>query len=129
MDHSKILRRSSWGIPISSAMAWRGSSQATSVTKSKGPLRAAAFAAMASARLRRLSSRARIARGVKPRCTIWRTRVCSGGSMLSRISRWASIASRSMCSLKRMIAVLVVDENNSGCVDTYLTSACRVTAQ
>lgn len=34
-----------------------------------------------------------------------------------------------MCSLKRMIAVLRYDENNSGCVETYLTSACRVTAQ
>ena len=70
-----------------------------------------------------------MARGVKPRWTICRTRVCSGGSMFSRISRWASIASRSMCSLKRMIAVLRVEENNSGCVETYLTSACRVTAQ
>lgn len=49
--------------------------------------------------------------------------------MFNMIRRWASICSRAMCSLKRMIAVFVVEENNSGCVETYLTSACRVTAQ
>ena len=49
--------------------------------------------------------------------------------MFSMISFWASIWSRLMCSLKRMIAVLVLEENSSGCVETYLTSACRVTAQ
>lgn len=81
------------------------------------------------ARARRAASRERIARGVKPRCTICRTRVCSGGSMLSMISRCISIVSRGMCSWKRMTAVLRNEENNSGCVDTYLTSAWRVTAQ
>ncbi|CAM5602483.1 hypothetical protein SALBM311S_07767 [Streptomyces alboniger] len=99
------------------------------MTKSKEPVRARAPAAIARARERRLSSSARMALGVNTRCTICRTRVCSGGSMLSRISRWASIASRSMCSLKRMIAVLRYEEKISGCVETYLTSACRVTAQ
>lgn len=103
------------------------------VTKSKLPSVEAAFssavATIECARLRRASSRERIERGVKPRCTIWRTRVCSGGSMLSMISRWASIASRLIDWLKRITAVLVCEEKSSGCVETYLTSAWRVTAQ
>lgn len=49
--------------------------------------------------------------------------------MLSMISFWTSIWSRVMCSLKRMTAVFSFEENNSGCVETYLTSAWRVTAQ
>src|SRR3954447_26695875 len=130
LDQSKIFARSSCGMPMSSAMAWRGSSQATWVTKSKEPTGwARAASTIARARLRRRSSRARMALGVNTRWTIPRTRVCSGGSMLSRISRCASMASRSMCSLKRMIAVLRYDEKISGWVETYLTSACRVTAQ
>lgn len=132
LDQSKIFVRSSWGTPMSSAMAWRGSSTATLVTKSKLPSGAAfarAVSTMEWARLRRASSNERMERGVKPRCTIWRTRVCSGGSMLSMISFWTSIWSRPIVSLKRMTAVLRLEENNSGCVDTYLTSACRVTAQ
>jgi len=48
---------------------------------------------------------------------------------VSMISRWTSICSRWMCSLKRMTAVLRNEEKISGCVETYLTSACRVTAQ
>lgn len=70
-----------------------------------------------------------MARGVKPRWTIWRSPVCSGGSWLRMLSRWASIRSRFMCSLKRMIAVLAREEKTSGATDTALTSACRVTAQ
>ena len=34
---SKSLRRSSWGTPMISAMAWSGSSAAMSVTKSAEP--------------------------------------------------------------------------------------------
>ncbi len=90
---------------------------------------ASAVSTIERARLRRACSRDRIARGVKPRWTIWRTRVCSGGSMFSMISFWTSIWSRLIDSLKRMTAVLVWDENSSGCVETYLTSACRVTTQ
>lgn len=119
---------------MSSAMAWSGSSTATSVTKPtllSGPSAAAARAssAIARARVRGAVSRPRTARGVKPRWTIWRTRVCSGGSTLSMISFWTSICSRPMRSLKRMTAVFSWEENNSGYVETYLTSAWRVTAQ
>lgn len=49
--------------------------------------------------------------------------------MLSMISFWTSIWSRVMCSLKRMTAVFSFEENSSGWVETYLTSAWRVTAQ
>ncbi|CAM5596382.1 hypothetical protein SGRI78S_07136 [Streptomyces griseus subsp. griseus] len=97
-----------------------------SVTKSKEPWASAdawAVPTMERARERRAASRERTARGVKPRWTIWRTRVCSGGSMFSMISFWTSIWSRLIVSLKRMTAVLVFEENSSGCVETYLTSA------
>jgi len=70
-----------------------------------------------------------IARGVKPRWTIWRSRVCSGGSMLSMISFWLSIPSCWICGLKRITAVFRVEEKVSGWTETSLTSACRVTAQ
>lgn len=49
--------------------------------------------------------------------------------MFSMISFWTSIWSRLIDSLKRITAVLVLDENSSGWVETYLTSACRVTTQ
>ncbi|CAO0835030.1 hypothetical protein SMICM17S_05424 [Streptomyces microflavus] len=117
---------------MSSAIAWSGSSTAMLVTKSKEPSASAearAVSTMERALERSAASSERTARGVKPRWTIWRTRVCSGGSMLSMMSFWTSIWSRLIVSLKRMTAVLVFEENNSGCVETYLTSAWRVTAQ
>lgn len=132
LDQSKIFARSCCGTPMSSAIAWSGSSTAMLVTKSKEArpfAPASAVSTICRARSRRAASSERTARGVKPRWTIWRTRVCSGGSMLSMISRWTSIWSRVMFWLKRMTAVLVVEENNSGCVETYLTSAWRVTTQ
>src|SRR5690242_1502528 len=52
LDQSKIFARSSCGMPMSSAMAWRGSSQATWVTKSKespGSVRAVAQALLQGA--------------------------------------------------------------------------------
>ena len=69
------------------------------------------------------------ARGVKPRDTMPRTLVCSGGSMLSRITRCISIASRSMPSSKRMSAVFSQLENRSLRRETSMMSACRVTTQ
>ena len=92
LDHWKIFFLSSCGTPISSAIACSGSSQATSVTKSPVPS-ASAVATIRSARSRRLSRMPRTAFGVKPRDTMPRTLVCSGGSMLSRITRCISIAS------------------------------------
>lgn len=49
--------------------------------------------------------------------------------MFSMISFWTSIWSRLIVSLKRMTAVLVLEEKSSGWVETYLTSSWRVTAQ
>lgn len=91
------------------------------MTKSPESFRRAS-ATICAARSRSASSRARIERGVKPRCTIWRTLVCSGGSMFSMISFCTSIWSRVMDALKRMIEVLRFAEKMSGFVDTSLTS-------
>ena len=92
-DQSKTLRRSSWGTPISSAIACSGSSAATSVTKSPLPL-ASASAMIRSARAVSAARRLPIARGVKPRETMPRSLVCCGGSMLSMTNRCSSICSR-----------------------------------
>ena len=91
-------------MPSSSAIAWSGSSQATSVTKSPLPL-SRASRAIRSARVDRASRNALIALGVKPRATIARSLVCCGGSMLSITNRCISMFSRGMPSRNRTIAV------------------------
>ena len=67
-----------------------------------------------------------IIRGVNPRLTKLRCRVCCGGSMLSIISRcisiWSSSGSANSTSRSR-------EEKISGCRETCPMSACRVTAQ
>ena len=98
------------------------------MTKSPVPS-ASAVATMRSARCAGCPACCVIARGVKPRDTIARTLVCSGGSMLSRITRCISIASRSMRSSKRMSAVFSQLENTSLRLETSMMSACLVTAQ
>ena len=128
MDHWKIFFLSSCGTPISSAIACSGSSQATSVTKSPVPS-ASAVATIRSARSRRLSRMPRTAFGVKPRDTMPRTLVCSGGSMLSRITRCISIASLVMPSWNRISAVFSQLEYRSLRRETSRMSACLVTAQ
>ena len=70
-----------------------------------------------------------MARGVKPRETMPRSLVCSGGSMLSRMYRCSSMDSRGMPSVKRISAVFSHDEYTSGVLETARMSACRVTAQ
>src|SRR5262249_61111463 len=65
-------------MPSSSAIACSGSSAATSVTKSPVPS-ASAVCTIRSARAASASRRRPIARGVKPRETIPRSLVCSGG--------------------------------------------------
>ena len=71
----------------------------------------------------------RTAFGVKPRDTMPRTLVCSGGSMLSRITRCISIASLVMPSWKRMSAVFSQLENSSVRRETSRMSACLVITQ
>ena len=70
-DQSNILWRSSWGTPRMSAMAWRGSSAATSTTKSHSP-RSATWSTIAVVRVRSVSPSSWTIRGVKPRLTIRR---------------------------------------------------------
>ena len=67
--------------------------------------------------------------GVKPRDTMPRTLVCSGGSMLSRITRCISIASLGMPSWNRMSAVFSQLEYRSLRLETSRMSACLVTTQ
>ena len=89
LDQSKSLRRSSWGTPISSAMACSGSSAAMSATKSHEPASATLSTMAVALAVRWVSSRP-IMRGVKPLFTRSRYRVCRGGSMYSIISRTMS---------------------------------------
>ena len=103
LDHSKSLWRSSWGTPSRSAIAWSGSSAATSSTKLPWP-RSTASATILAARSVMISSSAAIDRGVNAREMMWRVAVCSGGSWLIRITRWSSTCSRDIPSEKRMIA-------------------------
>ena len=98
------------------------------MTKSPVPS-ASAVATIRSARSRRLSRMLRTALGVKPRDTMPRTLVCSGGSMLSRITRCISIASLVMLSWNRMSAVFSQLEYSSLRLETSRMSACLVTAQ
>jgi hypothetical protein len=104
LDHWKTFIRSSCGTPISSAIACSGSSQATWVTKSPAPL-AAAASTIDLARADSSARRPLIARGVKPLEISLRSLVCSGASLLIRMWRCSSMASRGMSSLKRGIAV------------------------
>jgi len=127
-DQSKTLPRSSWGTPISSAIACNGSSAATSRTKSPVPP-ASAAAVIRSARAVSAARRLAIARGVKPRDTIPRSLVCCGGSMLSMTNRCSSICSRVVPSWCRMIAVFSQVEYVSLSRETATMSACLVTAQ
>ena len=122
------MLRSSWGTPISSLIACSGSSDATSVTKSPVP-DSIAPATMRSARSVRTWRRLPMARGVNPRETMPRIRVCWGGSMLSRMIPCMSMDSRGVPSLNRISAVFLVEEKTSGVLDTARMSACLVTAQ
>ncbi len=67
-DHSNKRPRSSWGTPMMSAMACRGSSAATSVTKSQLPF-SMTSSMIVVARRARDCSMAFIVRGVKPLLT------------------------------------------------------------
>ena len=72
------------------------------------------------------SRRCPIMRGVKPRLTKARSRLCCGGSMLIIITRIRSTAG-SLHS--RNAAVRGTEEKMPGCRITPVTSACLVTAQ
>src|SRR5438270_9956555 len=77
---SKSSMRSSCGTPSISAITCRGSSTATSWTKSHDP-RSITESMSRSTRSAMLASRSAIIRGTKTRWTMPRTRSCSGGSM------------------------------------------------
>ncbi|CPU62730.1 Uncharacterised protein [Mycobacteroides abscessus] len=78
-------------------MACSGNSHDTCSTKSPVPLAAAALA-ISCARSLSSSRRRPMARGVKPREMILRSRVWCGASMLSMTYRCSSMASRVMSS-------------------------------
>ena len=128
LDQSKSLRRSSCGTPSRSAIACRGSSAATSLTKSPEPL-AMTSSTIVLARCTRTSCWALIERGVKPRLMIWRILVWSGGSWLISMMRWNSTWSRVMSGANRMIAPFSWLEKSLLFLDTADTSACLLTAQ
>ena len=113
---------------MKSAIACSGSSHATSSTKFPSPF-STASRTIFSARSFMSSSSALMARGVKPRLMIWRIRVCSGASWLMIITRWSSTWSRSIPSLKRMIAPFSMELKLLLSLETAETSACLLTAQ
>lgn len=86
-------------------MACNGSSQAMSVTKSPTPP-VRADSTIRRARASRASRSPAMARTEKPRETMPRSFVCSGGSWLSMMSRCTSSCSLVMSEPNRMIAVL-----------------------
>ena len=90
LDSSKILPRSSTGAPTSSQITYSGSGAAMSVTKSASPRGTTSSISSSQISLMCLASRP-IIRGVNPRLTKLRCRVCCGGSMFSIISRCMSI--------------------------------------
>ena len=115
-------------MPSSSAIASSGSAAATCSTKLPDPVSTAA-ATTRRARWSMTSSRAPIARGVKPREMIARNAVWSGASWLM-ITTWViSTDSRVVVSGIRMIAPFSWLEKILLFLDTQATSSCRVIAQ
>ena len=109
-------------------MACSGSSHDTCSTKSPEPSAAAAFAMFCARSLSSSCSRP-IARGVKPREMILRSRVWCGASMLSMTKRCTSMSSRCMSSGQTGIEPFCQLEKTSLRSDTSLTSLCLVTTQ
>ena len=70
-----------------------------------------------------------MARGVKPREMILRSRVCCGASMFSRTAFCRSIASRVISCGQAGMAPSGELAKTSLRLDTSLTSACLVTSQ
>src|ERR1022692_204637 len=124
-DRAKSLIRSATGAPISSQITYNGSGAAMSRTNSAVPRAATSSIRPSQISLMCFSSRP-ITRGVNPRFTKPRCRVCRGGSMLIIARRWNSMAAS---ELSPNVARRRLDEKASGFLDTYSISGRRVTAQ
>ena len=110
---SNTGRRSSSGMPMMSAITCNGSNSATSLTKSTSPPWSTTASRMRSVRQRRWLSRVSSMRGVKPRDTRRRSRVCGAPSIemsilpfrLSSVSRICAPSNAVNVSVSRLTAL------------------------